>query len=195
MRFSFYAKLVTCLFAGAMVLPAASVTRSRPCTSGAPTAQSYTWNFRQEAQGLLDDVGTEAWQASYHADQLQNFSGDIDWQEHAVELNAIRSEVNDMGNMLCRLETIRRVVSPWEQKAIDDAAPLIAEMANEAQSAITFLNDNHNHLFNPTYHAYSREMFQQSSRLARQMSQFEDFGKVHQDDIRLEKSLGLIKRS
>jgi hypothetical protein len=178
-----------------MVLPAASVTRSRSCTSAAPTAQSYTWNFRQEAQELLDDVGAEARQASYHADQLQNFPAAIDWEEHADELNAIRAEVNAMGSKLCRLEKIRRVVSPWEQKAIDDAAPLITEMANEAQSAITFLNDNQNHLFDPGYHAYSREMFQQSSKLAHQMSEFENFNKVHQEDNRLEKSLGLIKRS
>jgi hypothetical protein len=162
---------------------------------GAPTAQSYTWNFRQEAQELLDDVSAEARQASYHADRLQNFTQQIDWQEHAAELNAIRAAVNDMESKLCRLEAIRRVAAPWEQRAMDDAAPLITEMAGEAQSAITFLNDNHNYLFNPAYHAYSEEMYQQSSKLAHQMSQFEDFGKVHQEDIRLEKSLGLIKRS
>ena len=195
MSVSFYAKLVGCLFAGALILPAASLSSNRACALGAPTAQSYTWNFRQEAQALLDDVGAEAWQASYHADRLQNFSQQIDWQEHADELNAIRTEVNDMGSKLCRLEVIRRVVAPWEQQAIDDAAPLIVEMSNEAQSAITFLNDNHNHLFNPAYHAYSEEMYQQSSKLSHELSEFNDFGKVHQEDIRLEKSLGLIKRS
>jgi len=195
MSVSFYPKLVGCLFAGSLILPAASVPTNQSCASGAPTAQSYTWNFRQEAQELLDDVGAEAWQASFHADHLQNFPLQIDWQEHAIELNAIRVEVNDMGSKLCRLEAIRRVVAPWEQKAIDDAAPLIVEMSNEAQSAITFLNDNHNHLFNPAYHAYSEEIYQQSSKLSHQLSEFEDFGKVHQEDIRLEKSLGLIKRS
>jgi len=100
-----------------------------------------------------------------------------------------------MGSKLCRLEAIRRVVSPWEQKAIDGAAPLITEMANEAQAAITFLDDNRNHLFNPVYHAYSEEMYQQSSKLTHQMNEFDDFGKVHQEDIRLGKSLGLMKRS
>jgi hypothetical protein len=195
MRVSIYARLVTCLFAGALVLPAGSTAQNSSCASGTPTAQSYTWNFRQEAQGLLDNVGAEAWRTSFHADQLQHFSNEIAWEEHADELNAIRAEVNNMGSQLCRQEAIRRVVSPWEQKAIDDAAPLITEMSREVQSAIAFLNDNQDHLFNPTYHAYSKEMFQQSSRLAHQVSEFEDFAKVHQEDIRLEKSLGLIKRS
>ena len=144
---------------------------------------------------MLDDVGLDAYWSSYHADQLDHFSPGIGWQEHAYQLNAIRDEVNDMGSKLCRLETIRRVVSPWEQKAIDDAAPLITEMANEAQSAIVFLNGNHQHLFNPAYQEYSQDMYQQSSKLSRQMSEFEDFGRVHQQDIHLEKSLGLMKRS
>jgi len=195
MSVSFYARLVGCLFAVALILPAASLSTDRSCALGVPTAQSYTWNFRQEAQGLLDDVGADASQTRYHADQLENFSQQIDWQEHAHQLNAIRAEVNDMGSKLCRLEAIRRVVAPWEQRAIDDAAPVIAEMANEAQSAIKFLNDNHNHLFDPAYHAYSEEIYRQSSKLSHQMSEFDDFGKVHQEDIRLEKSLGLIKRS
>lgn len=195
MSVSFHAKLVGCLLAGALVLPAATRSTTRSCTVGTPTAQSYTWNFRQEAQGLLDDVAVEAYWTSYHADQLQNFSVDVDWQEHADALNAIRAEVNDMGTQLCRLETIKRVVSPWEQKAINDAAPLITEMANEAQAAITYLNQNHNHLLNPTYHAYSEAMYQQSTRLTGQMNEFDSFGKVHQQDLRLEKSLGLIKKS
>jgi len=195
MSVSFYARLVGCLFAGALILPAASRSTNQSCALGAPTAQSYTWNFRQEAQELLDDVGAEASQTRYHADQLENFTQQIDWQEHAHQLNAIRAEVNDMGSKLCRLEAIRRVVAPWEQKAIDDAAPAIAEMADEAQSAIAFLNNNHNHLFDPAYHAYSEEIYRQSSKLSHQMSEFDDFGKVHQEDIRLEKSLGLIKRS
>ena len=176
-------------------MPAASVPQNRSCVLGAPTPQSYTWNFHQEAQALLGEVDSDAWQVSYHADQLQHFSPEIDWQLHADELNAIGDEVNDMGSKLCRLEQIRRVASPWEQRAIGEAAPLITEMANEAEAAITFLNDNHNHLLNPTYHAYSEEMYQQSSKLNHQMGEFDDFGKVHQEDIRLEKSLGLMKRS
>jgi hypothetical protein len=187
MSVSFYAKLVGCLLAGALALPAASRSTVRTCAVGTPTPQSYTWNFRQEAQGLLGDVGVEAYRTSYQADQLQNFSPDIDWQDHADALNAIRDQVNDMGTQLCRLETIKRVVSPWERKAINDAAPLITEMSNEAQAAITYLNHNHNHLFNPAYHAYSEEMYQQSTRLTQQMNELENFGKVHQNDLRLEK--------
>lgn len=194
MSVSLYAKLAGCLFTGALIMTAA-VSQDRSCVLGAPTAQSYTWNFRQEAQQLIGDVRAEAWRVSFHADKLENFTPDIDWQEHADELSAIRSEVNDMGSKLCRLEEIRRAASPWEQRAIDDAAPVITEMANEAQAAITFLDNNRNHLFNPGYHAYSEEMYQQSSKLTHQMDEFSDFGKVHQEDIRLEKSLGLIKRS
>ncbi len=195
MRVYLYAKFAAGLFAGALILPAASLTHARPCSAGEPTPESYTWNFHQEAQELLGDIAAEAGQAEFHSDQLEHFSPSIDWEEHADELRAIRTEINDMGNQLCRLETIRRVASPWEQKAIDDAAPLIAEMASEARSAIQFLNEKQDDLFTPSYHALSVELYEQSSELKRTVNQFENFSKIHQQDIRLEKSLGLIKKS
>jgi len=187
----------SCLSAVALLLPGATGSMNRSCALGPPTAQSYTWNFPREAQGLLKEVVSEAREVRQNADTLQRMTTDpdIDWEPQAMELNQIRGAINEMGTRLCRLESIRRVASPWEQKAIDADAPLIAEMANEAQAAITYLNDNHHDLFNPTYRDYAAGLYQRSSRLAGNGAEFDNFGKIHQEDIRLEKSLGLIKGS
>jgi hypothetical protein len=190
-------RLAGCWLAAALLLPAAIRPATQSCAIGTPTAQSYTWNFSGEAQGLLGGVVSEARNARIHADNLQTFMSEpsIDWELQAEELSQIRDAVNDMASKLCRLETIRRVASPWERKAIDNAAPLITEMVDETQAAITYLNDNQTHLFNPSYTQYGPELYQRSGRLVNSVGEFVKFGEVHQEDLHLEKSLGLIKMS
>jgi hypothetical protein len=196
MHVSHYLRLGGSLLATALLLAAASKSENRSCALGTLTAESYTWNFPSETQGLLGDIATGAREARIHADNLDRFALDpnIDWQMHAVELNAVRDAINDMGTKLCRLETIRRVALPWEKKAIDEAAPLISEMANEAQAAITFLNDHQTDLPNLTYNGYTAGLYRRSDKLANDMNEFEKFSKVHRQDMQLEKSLGLNKR-
>lgn len=196
MHVSHYVRFGGYLFAAALLLPAATKSENRSCALGTPTAESYAWNFPGEAQALLSDIASDARAARIHTDTLDRFAMDtsVGWQLHAVELDAVRDAVNDMGTKLCRLETIRRVSLPWEQKAINEAAPLIAEMANEAQAAITFLNDHQSNLVGMTYDGYMDGLYQRSDKLANEMNEFEKFSKVHHEDIHLEKSLGLIKK-
>jgi hypothetical protein len=190
-------KLAGCWFVAALLLPAAIRPETHSCAIGTPTAQSYTWNFPSEARGLLGDVLSEARQARNHADNLQRFMSkpSSGWQLQAGELSQIREAVNDMSGKLCRLEAIRRVASPWEQKAIDQAAPLITEMANETRAAIEYLNDNETYLFNPDYTRYGTDLYQRSATLVNSVGEFAKFGQVHREDLRLERSLGLIKGS
>jgi len=192
-----YLKLGGCVLSAALLLPAATQSQARSCPVGTPTAQSYTWNFRAEAQGLLDDMASEARQARENADRLHTLMSnpESDWEPQALELDRIRDTVNDMGQKLCRLEAIRRVTSPWEQKAIAQAAPLIAAMANDTENAITFLNNNQRDLFMPAYTSLGADLYRRSASLAKSVSEFEKFGKVHQEDIRMQKTLGLTKRS
>lgn len=192
-----YLKLGGCVLSAALLLPAATQSQARSCPVGTPTAESYTWNFRAEAQGLLDDMASQARHTRDDADQLQTVmsNAESDWQIQAQELSQIRVAVNDMGQKLCRLEAIHRVASPWEQKAIDQAAPLIAEMANDTENAITFLNNHQNDLFMPAYTSLGTDLYRRSASLAKSVTEFEKFGQVHQEDLRLEKTLGLNKRS
>ncbi len=197
MHVSHYLKLGGCLFAAALLLPAATKSENRSCALGTVTAESYTWNFPSEAQGLLSDIALDARVARSHADTLDRIAmvPDAGWELDGAELDAVRDAVNDMGTKLCRLETIRRVSTPWEQKAINEAAPLIAEMANETQAAIMFLNDHQSNVVGMTYEGYTDGLYQRSDKLANQMDEFEKFSKVHHEDLQLEKSLGLSKRS
>ena len=190
-------KLGGCLLGAALLLPAATRSQSLSCRVDAPTAESYRWNFQTEAQGLLDNVASVARNSRGHADQLQSmmWRHDISWESQALELNQIRDEVNELGQKLCRLETIRRVTSPWERKAIDQAAPLISELAKDTENAITLLKDNHNNLFMPAYTSLGTDLYRRSQELTKSVTEFDTFGKIHQQDMHLEKSLGLTKSS
>ncbi len=90
-----YAKLgyvaVVVLLAPALPLAAAS----HSCTTGAPTGQSYTWNFKNEASSLLADIQEEANEIVDHAGELQSFgeTPELSWASHAGQLEDVKELV------------------------------------------------------------------------------------------------------
>jgi hypothetical protein len=119
-------------------VPAAAAARE--CPAGKVSAESYTHDFKGEANAIFKDVQNDAQEALYHAGQLEGFAqnGGISWESEAVQLDQVKTDINDIGARLCRLETIRRMVAPWQQGAIDQIAMDARLMADNAQDAILF---------------------------------------------------------
>jgi hypothetical protein len=69
-------------------------------------------------------------------------------------LEDLKGDINDIGAKLCRLETIRRVVAPWQKREIDRIATTVRLMADNAEDAILFVNDKPNDLWLGTYQSY-----------------------------------------
>jgi hypothetical protein len=65
-----------------------------------------------------------------------------DWVYVGDSLTAIRTDVNAMGKDLCRLEAIRRVALPWQQKEILRITPRLQDMAAQTGAAIKLLNNS-----------------------------------------------------
>jgi hypothetical protein len=153
-------------------MPAAT----RECIAGQATPESYKWNFKHEAAQLLDQVGREAVDARQHADKLQAAAEDtdLDWRYDAMQLNTIRDDINNMGNMLCRLETIRRVASPQEQRAIDSAHTILATMAANADAAIVHLNQNQIDYWQPMYRTYAMNLYTDARKLCNNIKKFDE---------------------
>jgi hypothetical protein len=160
-------------------LTAGAITAKR-CTGGKPTAASYTWNFHQEANNLFDDVQADALQVRNHAGRLQSFTDDpnVGWQAHSDELNQLKIEVNDMGRKLCRLETIRRVVAPWQQKTIDRIASTLPLMADNTEDAIVFVSNHQQDLVNPTYMRYADNLYTDANNLTHSVNEAVEYAKV-----------------
>ncbi len=180
------------LIAAMVALPALAAAAPKECVAGKPTAQSYTWNFDREASRLLSRLEQDSLNARMHAATLQTFDENqqVHWQTHASELMSIKRDINDMGSKLCRLETIRRVVEPWQQQAIDRVAPQIRLMADNEGDALTFLNNNHEYLWAPTYRKYADNLYSEASQVSHSVNNYEELAKLHKENRQLQENLG-----
>jgi len=172
---------------------AAAVHAVHECVAGPPTAASYTWNFKQEANDIFQDVRLDALQAEDAAANLQSFQTDPDlgWEAHAHQLAKLRSAVNDMGSKLCRLETIRRVVDPWQQNVIDRLATNVTLMADNTEDAILFVNQERDDLWMATYKKYVDNLYNESSAVARNTGDAVAYSAIHQEYQHLRNDLGV----
>lgn len=184
--------LTGCLAGSMAAFPAFALTAGE-CVAGRPTAASYTWNFSKEATGLLQDVQAEAHNIQDHAATLKRFtrSTDLSWQSHADQLRQMKTEINDMGQKLCRLQVIRRVLPAWQQQAIDRIAPTVQLIADNAQDAITFLNNHQEALWQPTYRHYVNNLYQESSRLSNTTSEYVQYAQARSQYMALSNELGM----
>jgi hypothetical protein len=185
------------LIAAMVALPVTAAAASTSCGAGRPAPASYTWNFHAEASRLLSGIQAEAAKAQNRAATLDSYALDsnVDWQLHASQLAALKHEVDGMGRKLCRLEQIRRVTAPWQQKAIADAAPMVQLMADNVQDAIAFLNQHEGSFWEPASQLNISNVLNESGQLSRSVKNFEQYAKVHREDLQLKKGLGAGRNS
>lgn len=133
------------------------------CAAGKPTAASYTWDFKGEANTILEDVQFDARQALFESDKLQSFAAnpELSWQSHAYQLDLLKGNITDIGSKLCRLEAIRRMVAPWQQRVIDRI-----ETTN-TRDAIEFGQANPEALWLAAYQHYVNNLYDQAKSLTR----------------------------
>ncbi len=193
-------RLRTLFWGGFMVVamalsafPATKAAVAQACVAGEATAASFTWDFKGEANTIFKDVQDDAQQALYHADELQSFAenSNLDWQTHANQLEYLKSEINDMGAKLCRLETIRRVLAPWQQNAIDEIATDARLMAGNAQEAIVFGTSNPKELWRAGYQDHVNSLYREAQSLTHSVTHAVEFAGVSQQYQQLRKELGV----
>ncbi|MBZ5513821.1 MAG: hypothetical protein LAN62_03065 [Acidobacteriia bacterium] len=105
---------------------------------------SKTWNFPAEATQLLNDVRAKSEDVVQQSDAqtLLNEHYTTDWTHVGYQLALVRSDVNAMGKDLCRLQAIRRVADPWQQREIHRITPRLQDMAAQTEASIVLLNNN-----------------------------------------------------
>jgi len=189
-------RLRTLLWSGclsaAMAVAAVPAAAVHECVAGPPAAASYSWNFKAEANGIFKQIRSAAQDALYHADKLQSFADDrgLDWQTHANQLEDVKSDINDIGAQLCRLETIRRVVAPWQQHTIDQIAADTRLMAGNAQDAILFGNVHQRDLWLAQYQNNLANLDNQARNLEHSVANAVEFPAVSKEYRGLEHKLG-----
>lgn len=150
-------------------------------------------NFQNEANGLFKDVQFHARRARSHADRLKSYAVDSDlgWQAYADQLTQMRSEINSMGDDLCRLETIHRVLAPWQQRSVDRIATAVRLLADNTQDAILFENANQRMLWSPTFQNYLDNLSSQARNLTASVGNAVEYAKVGTEYRDLRHDLGM----
>jgi len=114
--------------------------------------QAQDWDFRAEASQLLEQIQSEAAQLRAHAATLKTYTrGGFDWQTHAGQLTLAKNSINEIGERLERLQSIRHAAEPWHSQAIDSIVPVAVNLAGSTESAIQYLKENRNRLWSPAY--------------------------------------------
>jgi hypothetical protein len=163
----------TCALAATVMLVGPGMAAAvHECVPGSPTAASYTWDFKAEANSIFQELETLARHTRGDAEQLQTFSRDegVSWETQGDQLDIIRQEINDMGAKLCRLESIRRALAPWQQAEVDRIAQDVQLMADNAQDAIVYLDNHEQALWMPTYQKYSNNLYREAGALTDSLS-------------------------
>jgi len=165
------------------------------CTAGAPTAESYTWNFQKEADNLFQELQANAQQAMDTADTLQSFSrnAEVSWTTHADYLRKLKTEVNDASQKLCGLETIQRVLPAWQQKAINRIRTQVQLMADKTEDAIAFLDSNRGQLWTPTYDNYLNNSYNEAKQMNQSTENVVEYANVLHQYKDLRNDLGIAK--
>jgi hypothetical protein len=143
----------------------AAVTRECPVPKATP--ESYTWNFQREASQLLQRVQLDARLVKRHAATLESEARDpyVNWRTDGELLTRMRDRIDDMGSVACRLQTIRRVVTPAQKQAIDQSLPLLALLATTTDHTIARLNQNHMNLWKPDYQHDTQDLYTTAAEL------------------------------
>jgi len=141
----------------AMVVSAVSAT-------AAPVHQA---DSKAEANTILREIQSDAADAAGHAYNLQSFEGTLDltWQSHAIQLEGVKDEINDMGVKLARLESIRNSVAPAQRDLIDRTAATLRLMADNTQDALVFGNANQKSLWLAKYQHYVNDLCNEANSL------------------------------
>jgi hypothetical protein len=192
------ALIVTCISAATVALVGPGMAAAvHECVPGSPTAASYTWDFKAEANSIFQDLETIARQTRNDADQLVTYNRgqEVDWEMQADQFNLLKQEVNDMGARLCRLESIRRVLAPWQQTEVDRIAEEVQLMADNAQDAIVYLNTHEEELWVPTYQKYANNLYTEAGSLTESLSNAVTYANVSKEYRDLRHKLGMSANS
>jgi chromosome condensin MukBEF complex kleisin-like MukF subunit len=155
--------------------------------------QSSSMTIATEASGNLRDLEMTAAAVRDEADLLRvDISNtESDSEVHAERLMTLKDEVNRMGREVATLESERDSLAPWEQKAIDKTLPLLRDTAANTQKAIEYMDNNKTYLWNPQYRSYADRIWQDSQQIAKTLGEYRKYAKSHDQEQRLEQTLGM----
>ncbi len=177
----------TVTLAGLVVLfPVGAAVRS--CGGTAPTFPS---NYSQQASELLHNVRHDVQQVENQVAELKRLANDPDvsWGEHALQLDRVLTEVDEIGNWLCRLEVIQRVAENWQRKVISALSVQMRAIAADAHTAIAHVTHHDGgELWSPPYQKCIQRLHDEALAVASRIDSGEQLTLLRTRESELEMS-------
>jgi len=165
-------RIGTFMLAGLVVLfPVDAAVRS--CGGQAPTFPS---NYSQQASALLHHVRHDVQQIEDQVAELKRLANDQDvsWGEHALQLDRVLTEVDEISNWLCRLEVIQWVAENWQRRVISDLAVQLRAMGTDAQTAFAHVRQHDGGaLWSPPYRKCIQRLYDEALAAANRIDSAE----------------------
>ncbi|HTT63866.1 MAG TPA: hypothetical protein VMG35_18565 [Bryobacteraceae bacterium] len=124
---------------------------------------------------------------------MKSFADDADlgWQAYGNQLTQVKSAVDDMGKDVCRLESIRRALAPWQKHSVDRIATEVTLMADNTQDAIVFFNHHQGTLWRPKFETYVDNLYTQADDLTHSVGHAVQMAKVGPEYRELRHDMGV----
>jgi len=143
---------VTYLFIAAAMAGGSLLAAPPALKPSAAAGQSEEWAFPVEASQLLKEIQSTANMLSRDAATLESYArGGLSGHSHGGQLTLAKEHINEIGERIERLQAIRHVAAPWQQRAIDSCVPVAVSLAGNTEAAIQHFNENRSHLWAPAY--------------------------------------------
>lgn len=166
-----------------------NMTAAALLASGVALAGAKTSN--QPAMQLLQDVERNTRRIVVHADEMNSLERNQPFPEasFSFDFSRIKDDVNQAGATLRELEAQRATLQPWEKHALDQVEPLLASVASNESKVIQFYNEHRPYLTNPEFNGYVANIYQDSDRADKILSEYLRLAKLRSEEHRLTSEL------
>jgi hypothetical protein len=171
----------TCFLAAALsALPAVSLAGSvTPAHENQQAAEVFK-DFEYKAADAADQI----------ADLDANTrSPQIGWEAYATRLQTLKDDVNDMGRIVARLDSMRAYLTAADRQILDRATPVLKELADDTNATVLHFNRDRQNFWTPTYHKYISSMMTEADQLSNSLNHALELDKVHAREQHLEKAI------
>ncbi len=158
----------------------AAALAALPAVSFAATSDSVLKDFEFKAADAADRAATL---------DANTRSPEVGWESYSVSLQALKDDINDMGRMLARLDTMRGSLTSADREVVDRAGATLKELAGNTSAAIQYSNRDRENYWTPTYRKYLTNMMAESDQLAASLNHAVELDKARAREKQLEKTL------
>ncbi|MDQ2776630.1 MAG: hypothetical protein M3Y57_17185 [Acidobacteriota bacterium] len=187
-----------------LALPLTSIASASAAVSfkNSTATEWQAGNFETEASDLFKQIKSLSGNLRTDASTLESYKlqNRMSWRSHADQLSKAREHINGIGERLDRLQAIKSVTAPWQQRAIEDIVPVAFNLAAHTESAIQHLNENRGYLYAPVYADHLTSISERSAELKTSVDAFLEFGdtsdkldRMQQKFDRLQERIGLLE--